>query len=112
MLDCELSPSAEHDLLAIALYTESTWGTKQADRYRQALKDHFAAIARGHALSRQFLEHRPELRVSRCEHHFVFYILRNDRAHLIIAVLHEVMDLVARIKDRLEPGTQNEGAMQ
>jgi len=43
----------------------------------------------------------PSLRVTRCEHHYIFCIWREGAPAIIIAILHERMDLIARIKDRL-----------
>jgi len=105
MPEYELSPAAERDLLEIASYTERTWGAQQADRYRAALKNHFRALVDGRGHSRQFLERRPELRVSRCEHHFVFFARAPDGVVTILAVLHEKMDLMVRLKDRLHIDT-------
>jgi toxin ParE1/3/4 len=98
-----LSPAAEADLTEIAEYTETTWGPRQADRYRDALAAHFSAIGRGDVHSRKFSRRRAALRVSRCEHHFVFFALRPGARPLILAVLHENMDLMRRVRGRLEP---------
>ena len=101
MAEYELSPAAERDLLEIAIYTIATWSATQAARYESALERHFVAIGRGKARARVFLDHRPELFVSRCEHHHVFALQREDDCPLILAVLHESMDLMARVRDRL-----------
>lgn len=69
MPEYELAAAADGDLQEIALYTIETWGAEQAERYEAALEKHFAAIARGEVPSRVVLDHRPELRFSRCEHH-------------------------------------------
>ena len=102
MAEYELSPATEADLLEIALYTIRTWGVKQAERYEAALESHFVAIGRKDVRSRAFLEHRPELRVSRCEHHYVFFLQHENARPLILAVFHENMDLMARLRDRLD----------
>src|SRR5436853_497261 len=44
----------------------------------------------------------PELLVSRCKHHYVFQLVRNKKCPLMLAVLHENMDLIGRIHERLE----------
>lgn len=103
MSEYELTPAAERDLLEIARYTIKTWGVEQADRYEAALKAHFKAIGSGEARTRVFLEHRPELRVGRCEHHYVFFLQRASACPLILAVFHENMDLMTRLRDRFEP---------
>ena len=50
---------------------------------------------------RIFLPHRPELRVARCQYHYAFYLLRAKQSPLILAVFHERMDLMQRLRDRL-----------
>lgn len=100
MPDYELTCSAEDDLEAIADYTVVTWGVDQAKRYEALLVNHFKAIGQSTAHSRVFLKQRPKLRFSRCEHHYVFYLMR-DTCPLIVAVFHERMDLMARFHERL-----------
>lgn len=102
MADYELTLDAEHDLLDIARYTIKTWGREQADRYETKLTDCFAAIAAGQARASTPLRHRPDVRVTRCQHHYVFFLVRNDACPLILAVLHEKMDLMVRLRDRLD----------
>ncbi|NOX57537.1 MAG: type II toxin-antitoxin system RelE/ParE family toxin [Planctomycetes bacterium] len=98
----ELSPAANRDLLEIARYTIKTWGLKQADRYEAALKKHFEAIGKGEAHARPLLEHRPELFFCRCEHHNMFFLQRENMCPLILAIFHEKMDLMTRLRNRLE----------
>jgi plasmid stabilization system protein ParE len=102
MPKCELAEAAEADLESIAFYTLSKWGEKQAARYGAVLDAHFEAIAGGKARTRIFIRHRPELRVSRVGHHYVFHLEREQRCPLILAVFHENMDLMTRLHDRLE----------
>ena len=98
----ELAEGADADLLAIASYTISMWGIEQAHRYEALLENHFKAIGRQKARTRIFLKHRPELLVSRLEHHYVFHIVREKQCPLILAVLHENMDLMNRLRARLD----------
>jgi plasmid stabilization system protein ParE len=101
MPNYELAEAVEADLKTIALYTISQWGPRQAARYGAMLDSHFEAIGNRKARARTFLEHRPELRVSRVEHHYVFHLDREKQRPLILAVFHENMDLMARLGDRL-----------
>ena len=101
MPNYELAEAAEADLNSIALYTISKWGPKQAVRYGAVLDSHFEAIGNGKARTRIFLQHRPELRVSRVGHHYVFHLERETHCPLILAVFHEHMDLMTRLSDRL-----------
>ncbi|MGO9204133.1 MAG: type II toxin-antitoxin system RelE/ParE family toxin [Limisphaerales bacterium] len=105
MPNYELAEAAEADLKSIALYTISKWGARQAARYGAMLDSHFEAIGKGKARSRIFLQHRPGLRVSRMEHHYVFHLNREGQCPLILAVFHENMDLMVRLGDRLGDGT-------
>ena len=102
MFDYELSPSAENDLSEIANYTIQTWGSEQAAKYQHVLEERFIAIACKRAEARTFLLHRPDLFVTHCERHHIFYQEREVEGPLIIAILHEKMDLMKRLQDRLE----------
>lgn len=107
MPEYELTPAADRDLLEIARYTIKTWGLEQAKRYEAALKSHFRDLGKGEAPARPFLDHRPELLLCRCEHHYAFFLQRENACPLILAVFHENMDLMTRLQDRLEPaGTE------
>lgn len=102
-LSYELTPSAEADLTEIARYTSREWGPQQAVRYSQILEGAFQKIAGTHARSRVFSEKYPQIRVTRCERHYVFYLHPEDSAPRIFAVLHERMDILARLETRLSP---------
>ena len=100
MPDYELTPDAEVDLHDIALYTLKTWGLAQMGRYEAALESNLKGIGVGETLSRPVFEHRSDIRVSRCEHHYVFVQMPEDDVPLIVAVLHEKMDLLVRLRER------------
>jgi plasmid stabilization system protein ParE len=99
----ELSLDAEADLGAIAAYTLRTWGVEQTLRYELALTTCIESLASGDAVTSTPIPHRPELRAVRCGHHYVFALRRSDGPILILAVLHESMDLLVRLRSRLEP---------
>jgi plasmid stabilization system protein ParE len=102
MADYELAPEVESDLEGVFDYTIDRWGIDQSYRYKGKLAAHFRRIGQGKAITRTFLNRSPVLQVSRCEHHYVFHIIRENKPHLIVAVLHESMDLVRRIKRRMD----------
>ena len=77
-------------------------GARWAGCDEAALESNFKGIGAGETRTRAVFEHRPELRVCRCEHHYVFALLREDEVPLIVAVLHEKMDLMVRLRERLE----------
>lgn len=97
----QLSGAAEADLRSIIRYTRNQWSASQARKYSQALEQGMARLAGGQGNFRSLPEIHPLLRVARCEHHFIFCLDRSDAPALVIAILHERMDLIARLSDRL-----------
>jgi plasmid stabilization system protein ParE len=97
-----LTSSAEDDLKDIARYTLKQWGKKQSLQYATLLETRFLEIADRTSFSRPFSESYPQIRVTRCEHHYIFYLHPEGKRPCIIAVLHERMDRVARLKNRLD----------
>ena len=104
MAEYALGLEAENDLMEIGRYTARTWGLEQTERYLSKLDEHFLAISEGTVHAREFLEDRPDLFYSHCQHHYVFFARDDDGSVLILAVFHENMDLMARLTERLEPG--------
>lgn len=102
MQEYELTPSAQADLKEIARYTLNEWGKKQSLHYAELLDAGFRKIAAKSAYSRNFSERFPQIRISRCEHHYIFYVHPDNKPPRIIAVLHERMDMLAQLKNRLE----------
>ena len=100
MIPYDLTPDAEADLKSIFRYTIKQWGKDQAQRYADLLEAGFRRIAAGQAVTRIFSENYPELRVTKCEHHYIFYLPCSPRP-VIIAILHERMDLISRLQNRL-----------
>jgi len=97
-----LTPSAEDDLKEIARYTLKKWGKKQSLQYASLLETRLLEIADRTSFSRSFSEIYPQIQVTRCEHHYIFYIHPEGKRPCIIAILHERMDWVARLKFRLD----------
>jgi plasmid stabilization system protein ParE len=44
----------------------------------------------------------PSLRMIHCEHHFIFCLPRENAPVLVVAILHERMDLMTRVADRFK----------
>lgn len=95
----ELTQAAEEDLRDIWRYTFETWGPGQADKYLDQLGDCFDAIGSREAPPRSLPQLPDEACIHRCQHHYIFWIVI-DRP-IIFAVLHENMDVVQRLADRL-----------
>ena len=102
MATYQLTALAREDLREVARYTVKTWGTKQARRYQVSLESFFEAIAENKIQGHTFTRRRPDLLFARCEHHFVFFLRRENSCPLILAVFHEKMDLMMRMRKRLQ----------
>jgi len=97
----ELTASAQEDLKEIARYTLTTWGRKQTLVYAGLLEKHFCEISARTAYVRSFSKRFPQILVSHCEHHYIFHVHPDNQSPRIIAVLHENMDILSRLKNRL-----------
>jgi plasmid stabilization system protein ParE len=97
----DLTRAAEADLREIARYTLRQWGARQQRRYAGLLAACFQGIAHNTVTSRTFSARYPQVRFTRCERHYVFYFLPEGQKPRILAVLHERMDFLARLADRL-----------
>ncbi len=100
-LPYDLTPSAESDLKGIAKITLEKWGRKQTGVYANKLEQCFQKIAANKLVPRTFSKRFPQLKSVKCEHHYVFYILPKNKRPVIIAVLHEHMDILTRLAARL-----------
>ena len=97
-----LTDDAAEDLRAIIRYSRDTWGRQQARSYAETLEDCFAQLAADPARFRNMGEVYPGLRLAHCGHHYIFCLPREDAPALIVAVLHERMDLMLRLAARLQ----------
>ncbi len=97
-----LTAAAEADVRSIIRYTRKQWGDAQVRAYMAKLEAGITRLAAGQGSFRDMSEIHPGLRMSRCEHHYAFCLIREDEPSLIVAILHERMDLIQRLGDRLE----------
>lgn len=101
MKSFELTQLAESDLFDIWNYTYEEWSRKQADSYIDALKAACMGIASGHSIYSPLQNIYPLLRSIRCKQHYIFYLHSSKVKPIIIAVLHERMNIIERLKGRL-----------
>lgn len=97
-----LTAAAEADLRGIIRHTRSQWGAAQARVYVGKLGIGMAQIAAGEGRFNDLSAFHPGLRMARCEHHYLFCLPRKGAPALILALLHERMDLMLRLADRLD----------
>ncbi|MCC2613823.1 type II toxin-antitoxin system RelE/ParE family toxin [Neorhizobium petrolearium] len=88
-------------LRSVIRYTRAQWGAAQVRRYVSGLERGIANLAEGKGPFKDMSALYPALRMARCQHHYVFCLPREDAPALIVAILHERMDLMKRLIDRL-----------
>jgi plasmid stabilization system protein ParE len=89
---------AEEDLIEIWIYSARQWGEAQADKYLHTLEACCRKIDSGEIAGKQPLSSYPRLRVVRCGQHYLFFL--TGEVLVLIAVLHEKMDCIARLQSR------------
>lgn len=97
-----LTAGAAIDLQKIANYTEREWGTTQRQEYIRQIETAAIELAQGRGTFRQRDDLYPGIFVRLAGHHYVFCLPRVDAPALILAILHEQMDIIARLKERLD----------
>ena len=95
-------PAAEEELREILRYTRKNWGEAQAKKYAAKLRECIQALATGKTPCKDMSDLYPGLRMAHCEHHYIFCLPTQNAPALIVAILHERMDLVARLEHRLK----------
>jgi plasmid stabilization system protein ParE len=97
----ELSLAAEADMRGIIRYTRRTHGVAHVRTYTTQLKECALGLATGKGHIRTLSEIHPNLRLVHCQHHYIFGVMREDMPMLIVAFLHERMDIIQRLTLRL-----------
>ena len=102
MLSHELSDDAEIDLSEITEYTYKNHGATQTLKYIDNLEECAANLSTGHVHHKELSDIHPQLRIKHCQHHYIFGVMRKSRPMLVVAILHERMKLIERVKKRLK----------
>ena len=97
-----LSRSAAADLQDLVDYTLQTWGQAKCRAYVAQLEQAATELALGNGPFRTRDDLLPGLRVRRSGRHFLFCMPRKDQPALILAILHERMDVISRLQQRLD----------
>jgi toxin ParE1/3/4 len=98
VLELQITPKAEADLVEIWAYTCEQWGIDQADKYLDQLAAGMQQLVNYPSLGTNYAHVLPGYRRLQVEHHAVFY--RNLGSEiLIVRVLHQEMDAPERLLD-------------
>ena len=101
MSDYLLSEAAAEDMRGIIRYTLREHGYKQALKYSSQIERCAERLAKSKQGYKKLPDINPELRYTHCEHHYIFGLIRKNQKMLIVAILHERMDLIRRVTGRL-----------
>ncbi len=98
----ERSQEAMLDWQAIVEYTLDSHGVEQTLRYTRGLIECIEAMAIGKGFLRKIDVQGRKVLIKHCQKHYIFGLVRDGSPLLVIALFHERMDLMARLKGRLE----------
>ena len=96
-----LTLEAEADLRGIIRYTRQQWSDQQVRVYIGRLERGIARLAARQGAYRDMSDLYPKLLMAHCEHHYAFALTREGAPALVVAILHERMDLMTRLAERL-----------
>lgn len=94
-----ISEKAISDLEKIWLYTLNKWSREQADRYHNLIIDEIKFIVDNYELCRKMDYVRMGYRMSKVKSHLIFFKKTDDKIIDIIRILHQNMDIEARLKN-------------
>lgn len=96
-----VAKGAAADLKEITRYTAQQWGEAQCRVYIAQLEKAAEAVAKGEGGFKDMSALIPGLRVATSGKHYIFCLTRPTALPIILAILHERMDIMARLKNRL-----------
>ena len=102
MASYQLLSSAESDLEEILEYTLDRHGANQMLKYTDQLVSCFEEISKRKGLYKRLKSRGVEIRSLHCQKHYIFAMEQRDGPVLILAIFHERMNLIERVKDRLD----------
>lgn len=105
--DTRFSRTAARRLTEIALWTQTTFGTAQAERYEALFVERLDALARGQAQPRPLsrltgVARHDRLMTLKVGRHLLI-LLHEPEAWVVIDILHDAQNLTAREFDQEEP---------
>lgn len=98
----EQSHAALDDWKDIVEYTLDNFDIEQTEKYTSGLLRCIEKMAKGQGQFKEIEVHNRKLRVKHCQKHYIFGLVRANHPLMIVAFLHEQMDLIKRLKNRLK----------
>ncbi len=96
-----LAKGASNDLQDIIRHTNEEWGEAQCLTYVGQLEKTAMAVAKGEGSFKDLSAIHPQLRMARCGRQYIFCLPRPNGLPVILAIFHERMDIMARLRSRL-----------
>ena len=97
----EKSQEALDDWQAIVEYSLDRHGENQTIKYTRQLINCIEAMAKGDGYFKDVKVKKRTIRIKHCQKHYIFGFVRDKDPLMIIALFHESMDLMTRLKKRL-----------
>jgi len=102
-MPAKIYPAAQERILEIWAYTEKKWSEKQADAYVRELVAEIETVAVQRHRWRPVLDGALQgVYFFRHRHHYVFFRELSKKRLGVISVLHEKMDIPARLREDAE----------
>ncbi|MFZ4766107.1 MAG: type II toxin-antitoxin system RelE/ParE family toxin [Roseimicrobium sp.] len=104
-MSAKIYPAARERILEVWEYTERVWGEEQADKYVRELVAAIDAIVGKRYEWRPVMDEAlPGVFFFRHRHHYIFFRELSKGALGVISILHENMDIPARLSEDAERG--------
>ena len=97
-----LTRGAVSDLEEITRYTNREWGAQKCRDYIQQIENVATELALAQGVFRIRDDLYPGVRVRRVGRHYIFCLPQSGKPALILAILHERMNLIMRLSERLD----------
>lgn len=101
MLPYEKTADVDQDIENIVTYTANQWGHDQVRKYITGLEKKLRDMATDKTSYRIRNDLGEGIITARYERHYIFALKREGHPLLILAIFHERMDLMRRLKSRL-----------
>ena len=98
----KLTLEAEQNLTSIWNYTHDTWWVDQANNYLDDLENFCNSMGQGtDIISKPLADVHPNLMLLHRNNHYIFFKKTAGSEPIVLAFLHEQMDLLVRLRKRL-----------
>lgn len=98
----ERSDAALKDWEEIVEYSLDHHGLQHTEIYLEGLTQCMEALAQDRGYYKEIKVKSHMVKVKHCQKHYIFGLVRKNRPLMIIALLHERMDMIARLANRLK----------